>query len=279
MTSNTDETCTGPTLTLSRPRPRVVVLMGQSAGSQYILSRLTSEVELIAVVKQRPSRWSKIKQIARRSRKLGWFYGIDRGLLGLYSRFKLRRAASQVEEYRAVMAAGSFQPDCPILTVPSINDPRVVALLTESQPDLVVVLGTEIIRDQVLAAAPRFVNVHAGITPLYRGSHGQFWAVMNQDFEQIGVTLHIVDRGIDTGGILGQARFRFDPTRDNFLTLLAKSSFHGAELLATWITQQAGDFRNVTTQQPPQGTSRLYYSPGLRDYRRFEQLAQQCKAA
>ncbi len=230
-------------------------------------------------MKQQPSRWTKLRQIARRSKKLGWFYGIDRLLLGAYSRFKLCGAASQVEEYRAVMAAGSFRPDCPMQTVRSINDPRVVALLTDIMPDLVVVLGTEIIRDHVLTAAPRFINVHAGITPLYRGSHGQFWAVMNQDFEQIGVTLHIVDRGIDTGGILGQARFGFDPNRDNFLTLLAKSSFHGAELIVNWIAKQAGNFQHLTVLRPPPGNSRLYYSPGLRDYRRFEGLAQIQKAA
>ncbi len=230
-------------------------------------------------MKQQPSRWTKLRQIARRSKKLGWFYGIDRVLLGVYSRLKLRRAASKVEEYRAVTSARSFVPSCTMHTIRSINDPSVVALLTETKPDLVVVLGTEIIRDQVLAAAPRFVNVHAGITPLYRGSHGQFWAVMNQDFEQIGVTLHIVDRGIDTGGILGQARFDFDPDHDNFLTLLAKSSFHGAELLVNWIARQAGDFRNLTTLKPPPGNSRLYYSPGLRDYRRFEELVSHRRVA
>ena len=204
---------------------------------------------------------------------------VDRVLLGLYSLLKLRRSAMQVEEYRAVEAAETFHPTCPVHLVSSINDPSVIEELKAANPDLVVVLGTEIIRDPVLAAAPRFVNLHAGITPLYRGSHGQFWAVMNDDLEQVGVTLHVVDRGIDTGPILGQARFDFNSDRDNFLTLAAKSSVHGAELLVEWIERHQGDFQNTLTIPPPAGKSRLYYSPGLRDHRRFEQLIHDRKAA
>lgn len=241
-------------------------------SSRYILSQLAPQVDLQAIVRQVPSRTKSFKQIWKRSKKLGWTYLADRLLLGLYTKLSLKARADRCEEYRQVRTTS--EPSAPrSLQVSSINDPAVVELLHEIKPELVVVLGTEIIRDKVLAAAPRFVNVHAGITPLYRGSHGQFWAVMQQDWSNIGVTLHIVDRGIDTGGILGQARFNFEPATDNLLTLLAKSAFHGAELLTSWINQQRGDFQNVATEPAPQGTSRLFYSPGYRDYRKFEQQA------
>ena len=42
--------------------------------------------------------------------------------------------------------------------------------------------------------------MHAGITPQYRGVHGGYWAVVNNDPEHCGVTIHFVDKGIDTGG-------------------------------------------------------------------------------
>lgn len=195
-------------------------------------------------------------------------------LLGLYTKLKLKRQASRSADYQTVLSDSTEHPHDRTLTVESINDPRVIDLLQATQPELVIVLGTEIIREKVLAAAPRFVNVHAGITPLYRGAHGQFWAALNRDFEHLGVTLHVVDRGIDTGGILGQACFLFEPAIDNLLTLLAKSARCGAKLLIDWIHTQCLNFRDITLQPPPAGASHLYYSPGFRDYRRFETLCE-----
>lgn len=231
------------------------------------------------MIRQTSRPWKKLKQMVRRSRKLGWSYMLDRLWLGAYSRLQLRARAMQVLEYREVQAARSFEPSCPVYHMPEINDPRTIEMVSAARPDLVVVLGTDILREPLLSAAPRFVNVHAGITPLYRGSHGQFWAVMNGELNQVGVTLHVVDSGIDTGAILGQSRFEVDAARDNFLSLAAKSSFHGARLLVDWIANQNGEFGTVEPLPPPPGKSHLYHSPGFRDHRKFEHLLRERKVA
>jgi folate-dependent phosphoribosylglycinamide formyltransferase PurN len=248
--------------------------MGPSAGSQYVFSRLASAVDLVAVVKQERPRREVLRAVFRRAKKLRRGYWLDRLLLGAYTKLKLKRQALACPEYRDVRAAEAFTPDCPAHRVESINDPSVIEVLQQAKPELVVVLGTSIIKEPVLAAAPCFVNLHAGITPMYRGAHGQFWAVLNRDFNNIGTTLHFVDKGIDTGAIVKQGRFAFDPAIDNLLTLLAKSSVTGAKLLLDWIHDNRTDFRASPTITPP-GPSQLHYSPGLRDYRRFEQLAQE----
>ena len=262
--------CTGP-----HERPRVAVLMGTSAGSQYVFSRLAPEVDLVAVVRQERPRREVFNAVFRRSKKVRRGYWLDRLLLGAYTKLHLKRRALLCQEYRDVLAAGSFTTDKPVHRVESINDPSVIEVLRRANPELVVVLGTSIIKESVLAAAPCFVNLHAGITPLYRGSHGQFWAVVNRDFDNIGTTLHFVDKGIDTGAILMQGRFAFDSATDNLLTLLAKSSVVGATLLLNWIHDNRADFRASPKLTPPQGPSQLHYSPGLSDYRRFEQLARE----
>lgn len=269
MTCPPAVTCTG------RPeRPRVAVLMGPSAGSQYVFSRLAPEVNLVAVVQQQRSRREVFNAVFRRSKKLRRGYWLDRLLLGAYTKLVLKRRALLCPEYREVRAAGSFTTDKPVHRVESINDPSVIDVLRQANPELVVVLGTSILKEPVLAAAHCFVNLHAGITPMYRGSHGQFWAVLNRDFDNLGTTLHFVDKGIDTGAILKQGRFPFDPAADNLLTLLAKSSVTGAKLLLDWMRENRADFRASPTMTPP-GPSRLYYSPGLSDYRRFEQIARE----
>ena len=258
-------------------RPRVAVLMGSSAGSQYVFSRLASEVDLVAVVRQERPRREVLRAVFRRTKKLRRGYWLDRLLLGAYTKLKLKRQALACSEYREVRAAESFAADCPIHRVESINDPSVIDVLQQTRPELVVVLGTSILKEPVLAAAPCFVNLHAGITPMYRGAHGQFWAVLNRDLDNVGVTLHFVDKGIDTGAIVKQGRFAFEPAIDNLLTLLAKSSVTGAQLLLDWIHVNRADFRASPRLVPP-GPSQLHYSPGLSDYRKFEQVARELLA-
>ena len=274
MTCPPAATCNGP----REPRPRVVVLMGPSAGSQYVFSRLAPEVDLVAIVRQERPRREVLRAVFRRGKKLRRGYWLDRLLLGAYSKLSLKRSALACSEFREVLAAGSFTADCPVHRVESINDPTVIDVLKQTQPELVVVLGTSILKEPVLAAVRWFVNLHVGITPLYRGSHGQFWAVLNRDFDNIGTTLHFVDKGIDTGAILKQGRFVFDPDTDNLLTLLAKSSVTGTKLLLEWIHENRHDFRASPTLSPPSGPSQLHYSPGLSDYRRFEQIARELSA-
>ena len=273
MTCPPDGICTGP----PEPRPRVVVLMGPSAGSRYVFSRLASEVDLVAVVQQERPRREVFRAVFRRGKKLRRGYWLDRLLLGAYTKLHLKRRALACPEYREVQGAETFAGDCPAHRVESINDPSVIDVLKQTQPDLVVVLGTSILKESVLAASPCFVNLHVGITPMYRGAHGQFWAVLNRDFENIGTTLHFIDKGIDTGAILKQGRFPFEPATDNLLTLLAKSSVTGATLLLDWIHENRANFRGSPTLNPP-GPSQLHYSPGLSDYRRFEQVARDALA-
>jgi methionyl-tRNA formyltransferase len=56
-----------------------------------------------------------------------------------------------------------------------------------------------------------------GITPEYRGVYGAYWALLNNDVENCGVTIHKVDKGIDTGALIKQAVIQIG-NRDNFKT-------------------------------------------------------------
>jgi phosphoribosylglycinamide formyltransferase-1 len=50
----------------------------------------------------------------------------------------------------------------------------------------------------------RIVNIHPADSRLYQGLHGYRWA-FEQGLTQTLVTVHLVDEGMDTGPILGQA--------------------------------------------------------------------------
>lgn len=114
-----------------------------------------------------------------------------------------------------------------------VNSETCRALLRDERPSVVLVMGTRLIGEATLRAgedAP-FVNYHAGITPKYRGVHGGYWAQAEGDAANCGVTIHLVDTGIDTGAILYQERIEPGPG-DNFSTYPYLQLAAGLPLLA-----------------------------------------------
>ena len=69
----------------------------------------------------------------------------------------------------------------------------------------------------VISLAAPFINYHAGITPKYRGVHGGYWAKAEGDPGNFGITVHLIDKGIDTGEVLYQARLA-STAEDNYST-------------------------------------------------------------
>jgi methionyl-tRNA formyltransferase len=92
----------------------------------------------------------------------------------------------------------------PILQPRQVNAPECVASLRALAPDVLLSIAyDQILGADVRAAAPWCLNVHAGQLPRYRGRNVINWALINGEPE-IGVTVHLVDAGIDTGDILLQ---------------------------------------------------------------------------
>ena len=96
-----------------------------------------------------------------------------------------------------------------IARVNSANSIESINLINEISPDIVIVSGTRILSKKLLSTTnATYVNIHAGITPFYRGVHGAYWAYANNEPELAGVTLHYVDSGVDTGNRSAKVSFK-----------------------------------------------------------------------
>ena len=86
-----------------------------------------------------------------------------------------------------------------------VNSAAFLETVRQIGPDLnLSVSYDQILQRPILNTAPRgFINVHAGALPLYRGRNVINWVLINGENE-IGVTVHYVDEGIDTGDIILQ---------------------------------------------------------------------------
>jgi hypothetical protein len=194
-------------LTLQR---RVVLLAGPGDSTNIVYNNLASRFpDVVAVVEDPVPRM----QIARRrAKRLGWptvsgqmaFVGVAMPFL----QWRGRNRVGQILEKAGLDATPISDPT----SVVSVNSPETITLLRQLEPAVIVVNGTRIISSAVLSSVDStFVNTHAGITPRYRGVHGGYWALRDHRTDLVGTTVHLVDPGIDTGGVLAQATFEPGP--------------------------------------------------------------------
>lgn len=93
-------------------------------------------------------------------------------------------------------------PRLTIEHVASINTPETLARLRAWNPDLGLSLAAPILKGP-LFETPRLgtLNIHKGKLPDYRGMPPAFWELWHGERE-VGVTVHKVEAGLDTGAIL-----------------------------------------------------------------------------
>tara|TARA_B100000700_G_C15001341_1_gene836430 strand:- start:700 stop:1299 length:600 start_codon:yes stop_codon:yes gene_type:complete len=54
-------------------------------------------------------------------------------------------------------------------------------------------------------------NFHCGILPYYGGSNASCWSIINRE-KEYGITLHEIDKGLDTGNIVEIRKFKISDT-------------------------------------------------------------------
>jgi phosphoribosylglycinamide formyltransferase-1 len=94
----------------------------------------------------------------------------------------------------------------------AINDETVVNEIISLAPDLIISYGCSIVKPTLINAfSDRFINIHLGLSPYYRGSGTNFWPFVNNEPEYCGVTFMKIDAGIDTGKVIHQIRPDIQP--------------------------------------------------------------------
>jgi len=110
--------------------------------------------------------------------------------------------ASRMVGVTSSLAAITAHPRVTLRRYPSINSPQAIAELVEWKPDLGLVMAAPILKKD-LFEVPRLgsLNLHKGKLPEYRGMPPAFWEIWNGE-SSVGVTVHKVAAGLDTGEIL-----------------------------------------------------------------------------
>lgn len=100
------------------------------------------------------------------------------------------------------------------------------------RPDWIISYGyTRLIEPPVLALCEgRVLNLHISLLPHNRGADPNFWSWYNDTAK--GVTLHLIDPGMDSGPILAQREIRFDPLAETLASSYARLRHEIEDLFA-----------------------------------------------
>jgi hypothetical protein len=154
------------------------------------------------------------KRIAREIRRVGVWRFFD--VVAFRAYYAIAQAAADRawahRELRRLQRAYPNRPDAPEAIVASPNGKDAEAFIRAQRPDLVVARCKTLLAERIFSI-PRLGTfvMHPGVCPEYRNAHGCFWAKASGDYDNIGMTLLRIDKGVDTGPVFGY--FRVVPDR------------------------------------------------------------------
>ena len=124
----------------------------------------------------------------------------------------------------------AVENNIPVLQPLKLKDPEFLKQLAAFNADLFVVVAFRMLPQEVWTM-PKLgtFNLHAALLPQYRGAAPINWAVINGE-KMTGVTTFMIDKDIDTGGIMLRQECRITP-EDTAGTLHDKLMPIGAELV------------------------------------------------
>lgn len=243
-------------------KPKIIILARDCDSTNVVYNYLKNHFEIDTVVFETPI--PRKKQFLNRAKRLGYINAISQVIFFLciapvIKRFSQKRKAEIFKEYDL----NEMGPPMNLIRkIRYANTEEGRALLKELNPDLIIVNGTRIISKKTLESVPAtFINIHTGITPAFRGVHGGYWAVATGKKELFGTTIHYVDTGVDTGGIIEQV-FVDPPKKDNFYTY---PYLQYATVLPALkeVIQSFIDGKKPSTKPPVTTDSELWFHPTI----------------
>lgn len=210
---------------------KVIAISTLSTTASYMLRRIHSFYPLERVFK------INLKFTRSKRRSLRDHIGLDRIAQRLEQRLFYRAlfAKQERELKRLLLADSHLLPPLPeVIELDSdvLNTEETANLLRQVDPDVSLVCCAPLLKPLIFMV-PKYatLNVHFGVAPSYRGENTLFWPLYFGDYDRLGLTIHEIDKGIDTGPVLSHIFLDTEPS-DTETTLLAKASSVGADAIA-----------------------------------------------
>ena len=218
------------------------------------------------------------RRVLSEARRDGW------RLAGKIWRKLVARKKVYEQERRGSKTASSYleDHDIQLMSVPNIckefgidlfhcndlNDAGFVDRIRAIGPEMIVFTGGGLVRRALLEAAPMgILNAHQGMLPAYRGMDVAEWAVVQDEPAGVGVAVHIMEAGVDTGPILSSHPVALEPG-DNYKAIQDRIDYTQIEAMVETATAYLAGTIEPQPQQVEDGKQYFVMDPYLKAYAR-----------
>lgn len=246
--------------------PKILLLATSSRSTNIFYHSVNDNYQINKVIIE--NKENKILFIKRRIKKIGFLKVLDQLLFSLIvykilSYFSKKRYNNLIKKNNLIEKSIDVKK---ITNVNSINSTSSIELIKNYSPDIILLSGTRILSKELLESTSALIlNIHAGITPYFRGVHGAYWAIFNNNKNLAGVTLHRVDSGIDTGKVIDQRVIKIS-SNDNFSTYPILQLFLGLDILKDFLNFYCYNINYNPLILKSDLKSKLWYHPGMIQY-------------
>jgi methionyl-tRNA formyltransferase len=158
----------------------------------------------------------------------------------------------------------AWEREIPVWEVTRLSDPETISALAAYQPDVICVACFSKRIPRAILDIPRLgcLNVHPSLLPTNRGPEPLFWT-FHEGGQQTGVTIHLMDEGMDTGQIVAQEVVEV-PDGITYAQLEAQCAESGGRLLARSVLDL---YNGVAALVPQDETKSSYHAfPSVDDF-------------
>ena len=199
-------------------KKKIVVLIGDDLRHQYFLFHLNSKHSISAVFIEKSEYPQPIAETENEKKAWTWFFE--------------RRKTAEHETITPTLNIKTLNsPDIFHVKKNGLNSLDTLTRLKKISPDFIACFGIGLLHETILSNFPDIIfNLHVGMPEYYRGSSCNFWPIYNSDLKNLGATVHLIEKGIDTGKIAGAKSIILEP-KDNEQTLMLKTLQGGTQLM------------------------------------------------
>jgi folate-dependent phosphoribosylglycinamide formyltransferase PurN len=149
----------------------------------------------------------------------------------------------------------------PLEHVSNINSEIVLDKTKLINPDLIIVSGTSLIKDELSSLKPKIgiLNLHTGLSPYIKGGPNcTNWCIASEQIHLIGNTVMWIDKGIDSGRIVYSELTKFNGN-ENLLDVHIKVMEHAHSIYLKAISEVSK--KNIIgVNQSEIGKGKIFYN-------------------
>lgn len=150
-----------------------------------------------------------------------------------------------------------------VIPVTGVNDPRVIDAVAARPEDIFIYSGAggAILRKEILSLGKKFLHIHPGLVPAYRGSTTPYYSILAEG--ACGASAIFLTEQIDRGPVIRSKRYPM-PTDGTTIDYVYDPEIRSDLLLEVLEEYQRRGTLHATDQPPEQGDTYYIIHPVLK---------------